>query len=183
MRDIRPSALLPYRRACMVRHGDAEADWRKRGSRRISARRKLWFAAGRSVPDGDARAVRVHDRSYSDPGSHRTSGLRIGRQRHMARLCLGDRRRAACRALREQVRALLGLAWIALLLRFDGSSASVRGHRRLEPAARLCGNRIERHWRLLSLRQSLVARCHRPRRLGRFSVNFGHGNFDLDRLA
>src|SRR6267378_1091884 len=114
---------------------------------------------------------------------HYTSGLRIGWQRHVARLCFGDLCHLARRLVREQVCALLGVARLALLLRFDGSPVSVRRHRRLELAARLCCHWIERDWRLLSLRKSIVARCDGPRRLRCPSGNFSYGNIRLDCLA
>src|SRR5712671_6158542 len=72
---------------------------------------------------------------------------------------------------------------LALLLRFDGSPVSVRRHRRLELAARLCCHWIERDWRLLPLRKSIVARCDGPRRLRCPSGNFSYGNIRLDCLA
>src|SRR6266853_1472703 len=61
---IRPSALRPHRRACIVRHGHPKAGCRTRESRRSSTGRELWFAAGRSIPDGNAGAVGFHDRAY-----------------------------------------------------------------------------------------------------------------------
>src|SRR5271157_5726656 len=50
----------------------------------------------------------------------------------------------------------------------------------MESVAGLCGHGIERHWRLLPLRQPAAARCHRPCLFGRIAGHAGHRRFDMD---
>src|SRR6267143_5065123 len=126
---IRPSALRPHRRACIVRHGHAKAGCRTRESRRSSTGRELWFATGRAVADGNARAVGFHNRAYYDACGHDSSGLRTGWQWDLAGLRVGDRRRAAGGALHQPLCTLLVLAGLLVYVCFDDIAALDGGRR------------------------------------------------------
>src|SRR5882762_3459247 len=159
---IRPSALRPHRRACIVRHGHAKAVCGTRESRRSSTSRDLWFTAGRTVPDGNAGAVGFHDRAYYDAGGHDSSGLRTGWQWDLAGLRVGDRRRAAGGALHQPLCTLLVLAGLSVYVCFDDIAALDGGRRCLESTAGLprYGSKCRR-W-FLSLCERIVGRCHEP---------------------
>ncbi len=86
----------------------------------------------------------------------------------------------ACRSLHQPLRSPFRLARLALHLRFDDSASVAWRHRRMESFAGLCGHGIERHRRLLPLRQLAAARRHGPRLLGsiaghRWSPGFRYG--------
>ena len=90
----------------------------------------------------------------------------LGRQCHVARLCAGHGGRAAGGVVHWALRALLGLARIALYLRRHDASSLARGHGGLELAAGLCGHGFQRDWRLLSLRQPAAPARRRARGRG-----------------
>ena len=79
----------------------------------------LWFAPRNSLADGNAGAVGFHHRSHHYSGCNNSSGLRAGRQRHVARLCAGDNCDSAGGVVHWPFRALLRFARFSLHLRCD----------------------------------------------------------------
>jgi hypothetical protein len=166
----------------MVRHGLATTDWRKRENRRTFSAGKLWFAPGRFVTDGNARAVCFHDRSHHHPSSHNSPGLRAGRKWHMAGLCAGDRRHTFGSALYQSFCTLLILSRFLVYVCFHDFAALDGRCRRLEPAPGLRGHGSERRWWLLPLRQRPAGRCDQSLDLNHFSDGGRHWCFHVDCL-
>jgi hypothetical protein len=148
-----------------------------------SLRRGLWFAPRNSLSHGDSGAVGLHHGSHHHARSHHSAGLRACRQRHLAGLCTRDRGRVAgriCIGRYARLSASPGSLYTYASLTLPPMAGRDRS---VESSAGLRGHRIKRDRRLLSLRQPVAARCHRPCFLRRIAGHTGHRNFNLDCLS
>ena len=169
----------PYNR----RSRNAISVLRKRKAAGASRDDRLWTSEGRPLAHRDSRAIGFDHLADGNSGGDNSPGLRAGGQWDVAGVRAGNVRDLSRGAVREQIRALLGFARVALFVRGDGPAAVARRDHRVEPAARLRRDGIERDRRLLSLRKHPTPRCDGARHVDRLPGAAGDRRFDVDRLA
>ena len=89
----------------------------------------------------------------------------------------------ACGSVHQPLCPALGVSGITLHLRLYDSAAVARGHCGVEPSSRLRRYRLQRDWRLLSLRQPAASRRDRPWFLRGAALGVRHRSLDLDCLS